>query len=61
MQGSCFICYSYKNMKKFKKILPYVVVIALGVGLFYGMTYANISQPTVGFGQAGDTAGYGVA
>ena len=28
-------------MKKFTKILPYVVVIVLGVGFFYGMAFAQ--------------------
>lgn len=30
-----------KNMKKFKKIMPYVVVVALGLGMFYGMAHAQ--------------------
>lgn len=44
-------------MKKFTKILPYVVVIVLGIWFFYGMTHAQ----TVWFGDASSTAGYGVS
>jgi len=43
-------------MKKFTKILPYAVVIVLGIGFFYGMAHAQ-----VGFGNADATAGYGIA
>lgn len=44
-------------MKKFTKILPYVVVIVLGVGFFYGMAHGQ----SVWFGDASSTAGYGIA
>jgi len=45
-------------MKKFTNILSYVVVIALGIGFFYGMAHAQnqfggVSPTLQGIGVAG--------
>jgi|GEM_PF-4238802 len=42
-------------MKKFTKILPYVVVIVLGIGFFYGMAHAQGIQG--GFGDTNQAGG----
>ena len=45
-------------MKKFKKIVPYALVIALGIGVFYGMAHAG---GTLDFGNPASVVSVGVS